>query len=116
MLVLACGPQVGGALHHTRPLVLPHPPLKEVGLAPAGGARQCREAYWSADRQMGSRTGRFGKGGMRRAGLLHLAAANPGCLARPAHSTLHTTESPRSQPVTHCSEIISIQSKGFAVL
>lgn len=37
VLKLACGAQAVDALHHARPLVLAHPPLKEVGLAPVRG-------------------------------------------------------------------------------
>ncbi len=37
VLKLAGGAQAVDALHHARPLVLAHPPLKEVGLAPVRG-------------------------------------------------------------------------------
>lgn len=43
VLVLAGAAQRVDALHDARPLVLAHPPLEEVGLAPAQGKKEKRE-------------------------------------------------------------------------
>ena len=117
VLKLARRAQAVDALHHARPLILAHPPLKEVGLAPAeerrgrliqsgswathwAGREQPLPARWVLA-QSSWRTARPAQGSGR--------TAQPANNRAPAHWHPHLQS-------THCSEIISIQSKGLGLL